>query len=76
MAKGSVRKKERNGTTASMQRTQAAIWFKKNTLEQKVKVKRKNCSIRQWMITKARNSLQSRKILQLENYLIYGQRKN
>ena len=24
----------------------------------------------------ARNSLQSRKILQLENYLIYGQRKN
>ena len=25
---------------------------------------------------KQRNSLQSRKILQLENYLIYGQRKN
>ena len=27
-----------------------AIWFRKNTLEQKVKVKRKNCSVRQWMI--------------------------
>ena len=32
---------------------QAAIWFRKNTLEQKVKVKRKNCSVRQWTITKA-----------------------
>ena len=52
------------------------IWFRKNTLEQKAKVKRKNCFVRQWTITKARNSLQSRKILQLENYLIYGQRKN
>ena len=33
MAKGSVRKKERNGTTAFMWRTQAATWYRKNVQE-------------------------------------------
>ena len=33
------------------------------TTSQKVKVKRKNCSVRQWMITKARNLSQRQIIL-------------
>jgi hypothetical protein len=41
MAKGSVRKKERYSTTASMWRTQAAIWFKKSLRVRKERVRRK-----------------------------------
>ena len=43
MAKGSVRKKGKNGTTAFMFRTQAVTWYRKSVQEQKAKAKRKSC---------------------------------
>ena len=59
-------KKERNGTTASyLEDASVTIWFRKNALEQKAKVNGKTAPSGKWTITKARNSLQSRKILQL-----------
>ena len=54
------------------ERTQAAIFFRKNALEQKAKVKLKSCSVRQWMIMRKRNLLPKRKISQSDSFGCVG----
>ena len=56
MAKGSVRKKARSGTTAFTLKMKAADRYSESSQERKARAKPKLCYVKQWKTTRQRNS--------------------